>query len=196
MAADKALAARRVEEVLRIRLDGAEFWDVRDFVREKEAEAGSAWHLAEDASPLSDSQIRRYQQRADALMMKAHERSRRKLFRRHLAQRRNLYARAVTTGEISTALAVLKDEATLLSLYERPVARPPAGANKSRAERLAESVAFYEAIVASSAPLAERMRAQERIDRLLGLEMLDIDERLRALEEAVCGQQDQDQPSP
>jgi hypothetical protein len=115
--ADKALAARRVDEVLRIRLDGAEFWDVREYVREKQAEPGSAWHLEEGATPLSDSQLRRYQQRADALLERSHERSRKKLLRRHLAKRRNLYAKATLAGDVRAALACLRDEAELLGLY-------------------------------------------------------------------------------
>ena len=34
-------------------------------------------------------------------------------------------------------------------------------------------------------PLADRVKAQERIDKLLGLENLDVEERLKALEEAM-----------
>jgi hypothetical protein len=115
--ADKAQVARRIDDVLRIRLDGAEFWDVREFVREKEKEAGSAWFLAEGETPLSDSQIRRYQRKADRLMLESHERSRKRLLRRHLAQRRHLYARAATTGDFRAALSALQDEAELLGLY-------------------------------------------------------------------------------
>jgi hypothetical protein len=189
--ADKALAARRTEDILRIRLDGAEFWNVREYMREKEKEDGSAWFLAEGETPLSDSQIRRYQTQADKLMTASHERSRNKLFRRHLAQRRSLYARAVTTGEIRTALACLRDEAEMLGLYS-PRPRTTAGEGGGeidRKQRLNQSVAFYESVVCSNAPLPERMRAQERIDRLLGLENLDIVERLSRLEEAQARDQ-------
>jgi hypothetical protein len=127
--ADKAQVARRIDDVLRIRLDGAEFWDVREFVREKEKEAGSAWFLAEGEGPLSDGQIRRYQQRADRLMLASHERSRKKLFRRHLAQRRNLYARAATTGDLRVALACLESEAKLagLALPDKVALTDPTG---------------------------------------------------------------------
>jgi len=114
--ADKALVARRVEDILRIRLDGAQYWDVREYVREQEAEEGSAWFVGE-GNPLSDAQVRRYQQRADALIYESHDSSRKRLFRRHLAQRKALYARAVTTGDIRAALAVLQDEARLTRLY-------------------------------------------------------------------------------
>jgi len=41
----KAQVERRVAEVLAIRLDGAEFWHVREYVREKEREDGSPWRL-------------------------------------------------------------------------------------------------------------------------------------------------------
>jgi hypothetical protein len=104
----------RVNDALRIRLDGAEFWDLREFVRE---EAGSAWHLEPGENPLSDSQIRRYQQWADAAIDASGERSRKKLLRRHAAKRRNLYAKAVLAGDHRTALACLSDEAKLLGLY-------------------------------------------------------------------------------
>src|SRR5262249_11094532 len=146
--ADKALSARRVEDVLRIRLDGAEWWDVREFVREKEKEEGSAWFLADGQEPLSDSQIRRYQQRADALMMQAHERGRRNLSPGNLAHRRTLFGRAPRRGAPRPALACLRDEADLLGLYAGRVKPPAPGPEKDRKTRLAEAVAFYESIVA------------------------------------------------
>jgi hypothetical protein len=59
--------------------------------------------------------------RADALILRSHERSRKKLLRRHLAQRRNLFAKAVISGDYRTALAVARDEAELQGLY------PPKG---------------------------------------------------------------------
>jgi hypothetical protein len=129
--ADKALAARRLDDILRIRLDGAQWWDVREFVREKEKEEGSAWHVGPDGKPLSDAMIRKYQERADKLVYESHEKSRKKLFRRHLAQRRNLYARATTAGDIRTALACLDSEADLLGLYPpRKVAPTTPDGNK------------------------------------------------------------------
>lgn len=115
--ADKALSARRVDDILRIRLDGAQWWDVVEFVREKQQECGSAWFVPEGEKSLSEGMIRKYQEKADRLMVTSHERSRKKLFRRHLAQRQNLYARAVTTGDIRTALACLDSEAKLLGIF-------------------------------------------------------------------------------
>jgi hypothetical protein len=116
---DAATAQRRVDDLLRIRLDGAEFWDVREFVRQKEAEPDNHWTLAEDATPMSDRQLRRYIDRADAAIATSSKRGLNRLRKRHLAQRRNLYAKAVLTGDIRTALACLRDEAEMLGLYEK-----------------------------------------------------------------------------
>jgi hypothetical protein len=117
MKATKAQIQTRVEEVLRIRLDGAEFWDVREYAREKEREAGSSWELPPGGKPLSDGQLWRYITRADQLIAESCRASRKKLLRRHLAQRRNLFAKAVSSGDIRTALAVLRDEAELQGIY-------------------------------------------------------------------------------
>jgi hypothetical protein len=115
--ATKATVDRRVEELLRIRLDGAELWDIREYVREQEAKEGSAWHLADGQKPLSDAQLYRYLQRVDSHIAEATREGRKRALRRHLAQRRNLYAKAVLQGDVKAALAVLRDEAALLDLY-------------------------------------------------------------------------------
>jgi hypothetical protein len=115
--ATTAQIALRVEEVLRIRLDGAEFWDVREYAREKEKEAGSAWTLPEDGKPLSDGQLWRYIAQADKLIAESCHSSRKKLLRNHLAVRRNLYAKCVSAGDYKAALACKRDEAELLGLY-------------------------------------------------------------------------------
>jgi hypothetical protein len=117
MKATKATIQRRIEEVLRIRLDGAEFWDVREYAREKEQEAGTVWELKDGAKPLSDGQLWRYIGRADRLIAESSRASRKRLIRRHLAQRRNLYAKSVVAGDYRTALAILRDEAELQGLY-------------------------------------------------------------------------------
>jgi len=115
--AEALRVARRVEEVLRIRLDGAQFWDVCEYVREKERESGSAWELADGAEPLSDSQVRRYIQRADRLILASVKEKRGKVLRRHLARRERMYGAAMNAGDVRTALAVLQDEARLRGLY-------------------------------------------------------------------------------
>lgn len=120
MKATKAQLQARVEEVLAIRLDGAEFWHVREYAREKEQEEGSAWKLAEGQKPLSDGQLWRYIGQADKMMAESCRASRKRLLRRHLAQRRNLYAKAVSQGDVRSALACIADEARLLGLYDLP----------------------------------------------------------------------------
>src|SRR5579871_2448870 len=115
--ATKAIIAQRVEEILRIRLDGAEFIDVREYVREKEREPGSIWEVPDGAKPLSDAQLWRYIARSDQLLAQSCRASRKKLYRRHLAQRRNLYAKAVNQGDIRAALAVLDSEAKMIGLF-------------------------------------------------------------------------------
>src|SRR5262245_40206736 len=112
--ATRAPILRRVEELVRIRLDGAELWDVRQYVKGQEAREGSAWRRAEGQKPLSDIQLWRYIARADGLIAESCRPSRKKLLRRHRAQRRHLYAKAVYSGDYRTALAALDSEAKLL----------------------------------------------------------------------------------
>jgi hypothetical protein len=117
MKATKAQVEARVTELLRLRLDGAEFWDIREYVREKEQQDGSPWRLPAGQKPLSDSQLWRYLARVDQRIAESCRASRKKLRRRHLAQRRNLYAKALAQGDIRAALAVLADTAKLEGLY-------------------------------------------------------------------------------
>ena len=116
----KAQVEARVDEILRIRLDGAEIWDIREYVREKEQEDGSPWQLADGATPLTDSQLYRYLAKAEQLIAASSRASRNKLVRRHLAQRRSLYAKAVSAGDYRAALAALESEAKLQGLFDIP----------------------------------------------------------------------------
>lgn len=145
-----AVVARRVEEILRILLDGAEWWDTREFVREKEQEPGSAWELPPDAKPLSDSQIRRYIAKATAMIAESCRASRKKLFRRYLAQRRNLYAKAVAQGDVRAALAVLDSEAKMVGLFAPVKVAPtnPKGDQPYAALSDAEAAAALESLYA------------------------------------------------
>jgi hypothetical protein len=108
---------QRVEDVLRLRLDGAEGWDVRRYVAEREAAGTAPWNVSEGGKPLSERHIRRYVEAADRLIDESCRTSRKKLLRRHMAQRRKLYARALNKGDERTALAVLADLAKMQGLY-------------------------------------------------------------------------------
>jgi hypothetical protein len=104
MKSTKAEVMQRVEEILAIRLSGAEFWDVREYAREK------AWGV-------SDGQLYRYIAQADELIAQSLEKDRNKLLNRALAQRRALLARTMQVSDYRTALSILKDEADLCGLY-------------------------------------------------------------------------------
>jgi hypothetical protein len=128
--ANKALIARRVDDVLRIRLDGAEFWNVRRCVSESEKKEGSAWFLPEGAASLSDATLWRYIAQADKKIAESCRASSKKLLRRHLAQRRHIYAKALGADELRTALAALDSEAELLGLFppkRREISGPRGG---------------------------------------------------------------------
>ena len=117
MKATKATIQARVDDILRIRLDGAEFHDVRRYAAEKQAVGEPPWAVPEGEKPLSDRQLWRYVTEANRLMAVSSETSRKKRMRVHLARRKALYARAVNKGDERTALAVLADLAKLEGLY-------------------------------------------------------------------------------
>ncbi len=123
MRATDPIFRQRVEDVLRVRLDGAEGWDVRRYVAEMEAKGEPPWKIEEDGKTLSERQIRNYVAAADKLIAESCRQSRNKLLRQHQAQRRNLYARCVNKGDERTALAVLRDLAELQGLYGDEVTR-------------------------------------------------------------------------
>src|SRR5262245_36190965 len=107
MKASKELVRRRVEDLVQPRLDGAFlFSQIREYVIGQSQDEASPWHRPEGKKPLSDTQLRRYVQRADRQIDKTFDRSRKRLVRRHIGQRRSLFARAVTSGELSVALAI------------------------------------------------------------------------------------------
>jgi hypothetical protein len=104
MKSNKATVRQRVEEVLSLRLLGAEFPDIRQ-------------HASQQQWGVSDRQLWRYIAASDANLARTLERDRQKLLNRHTAQRRALYARAMAASDYRTALAVLRDEGELLALY-------------------------------------------------------------------------------
>jgi hypothetical protein len=106
MRSTKAEVAKRVLEVFKLRLGGAEFADLREFADAPE----QAWGV-------SDTQLRRYIAASDALCKEHFDAEADHLLNRHLLQRRTLYAHAMGAGDFRTALAVLQDEAKLEGLY-------------------------------------------------------------------------------
>jgi hypothetical protein len=111
MKATRATIQARVEQVLRIRLAGAEFWDIRQYAAEEDPDTGRPWNV-------SARQLWRYIAAADNMLAQQLEKNRTKCLNRHIATRRALLARATQVGDYRTALAVARDEAELLGLYD------------------------------------------------------------------------------
>jgi hypothetical protein len=109
MKATKATIRARVNEVLRLRIAGAQFQDIRDYANAPDRDGGP-WNV-------SDSQLRRYIAASDQLLDQTLEKKRERLFNLHVARRSALYARAVKADDWRAALQCLKDEAELLNLY-------------------------------------------------------------------------------
>jgi hypothetical protein len=93
---DAAEVARRVGEVLRIRLDGAQLHDTVHYASE------NGWNV-------SDRQVATYIRRADELLVERQDKSRKRVIARRLSQREALFARALNAADYRTALAVLAD---------------------------------------------------------------------------------------
>jgi hypothetical protein len=117
MKASKATVRARVDDILRVIVDGAEPWQIGPYVAEQEQAGAAPWTVPDGGKPLSRRQIRRYVSWAERLMAASPRTDREKLLRKHEAQRRNLYARAVNKGDERTALAVLQDLAKMQDLY-------------------------------------------------------------------------------
>src|SRR5690349_4417564 len=100
MKSTKAEVQKRVEEILKIRLAGAEFHDILQYAAENH------WNVGE-------RQLWTYIQKSDQRLAETLEKDRAKIFNRHVAQRRALFARTTAVADYRTALAVLKDEAQL-----------------------------------------------------------------------------------
>jgi hypothetical protein len=139
MKSTKAEVMKRVEEVFKLRLGGAEFADIREYARAPE----QSWNV-------SDSQLWRYVAAADQLVKARFDARAEHLLNRHLLQRRTLYAHAMGAGDFRTALAVLQDEAKLEGLYPpqkiaptNPQGDKPYEGTLTDDERLAALQALY-----------------------------------------------------
>src|SRR5437868_5450607 len=108
----KAEKTKRIMEVLRLRIGGAECPDLVQFSSAPEQN----WQVGE-------RQLRKYIAAADALMKKYFDAKADYLLNRHLLQRRQLYAHALGAGDWGTALRVLQDEAKLEHLYPELIRR-------------------------------------------------------------------------
>jgi hypothetical protein len=151
--ASKAEVAKRVEEVFRLRLGGAEFADILQHASAPE----QAWGV-------SERQLWNYIAAADRLIKERFDAKAGHLLARHLLQRRQLYAHAMGAGDFRTALAVLQDEAKLEGLYPptkiaptNPEGDKPYECSLSDAERAAALSRLYAAVgTGAGGPPAEQ----------------------------------------
>ncbi len=97
---------RRVLEVLRLRLDGADLAQICDYA----AHQAPPW-------ALSRSQLYRYIRAAERYCKRHFEKEAGTLLARHVRQRERLYARANADGDLATALRALDSAARLAGLF-------------------------------------------------------------------------------
>ncbi len=115
--ASEATSTARRNDFVHLILDGAETWDLIDFVRHAEKDPESNWFLAKDVPPLSLAMIKTYKTRALRIIRASGEKDRNKLLSLGLAKRRNIYSAAAKAGDWRTALAAQRDHDELLGLY-------------------------------------------------------------------------------
>jgi hypothetical protein len=130
MKSTRAEVRKRVEEVFKLRLGGANFADIVQYASAPE----QAWGV-------SERQIWNYIKAADELIVERFDAKAPYLLNRHLLQRNQLYAHCMGAGDYRTALAVLKDEAELEGLYPPHKIAPtdPTGTKEYAADVRAES---------------------------------------------------------
>jgi hypothetical protein len=104
MKSDNATIARRVDEIFRLRIDGAKRQTILRYTSE------NGWGV-------SERQIETYIRRADEMLTKRREKNRELTFALHLARRERLYAEAVKAKDYRIALAILDSDAKLCNLF-------------------------------------------------------------------------------
>lgn len=114
---DAAETAARVEKILALRLDGAQFHDLHTYANDPSAEGveargGAPWNL--DAPALWE-----LIHRADDVLVARVETKRGRAVALQLARRDTLYLRAINAGDYAVALSILRDQATILGMYPK-----------------------------------------------------------------------------
>lgn len=114
---DVAETAARVEKILALRLDGAQFHDLHTYANDPSAEAaegrgGPPWNL--DAPALWE-----LIHRADDILVARVETKRGRAVALQLARRDTLYLRSINAGDYAVALSILRDQATILGMYPK-----------------------------------------------------------------------------
>lgn len=114
---DQITKERRIDEVVKLRIQACRLWNLRDYVRQNEENPESPWFLPDGEAPLSDGMLSRYIKDADEVILASVDRDRPRRIKTHLARREELYARAIVAGEVRVAHQVLAETAQLEGLY-------------------------------------------------------------------------------
>ena len=162
---------QRVDDLLKIRIDGAQAWDAVDFVRSRESgeEAADPWKLDEGEKPLSEARIAALLAEADRLILESVRSDPSEMVARQIVQRRNLYARALQNGELSVALGCLRDEAALLGLY--PTRTNSVLTHESRLAEIAVAIEGTGAQAGAGQPGAEGTEGSRSVPEVTGGEL-------------------------
>ncbi|MBX9677155.1 MAG: hypothetical protein K2X38_00230 [Gemmataceae bacterium] len=119
MRGTKLQAEGRVTSLVRILLDGAATWDVREFVAQEERNPESPWFLQEGEQPRSYAGIMKCLRTAKQVVAAEGNDDREQLLRQHIAKRNTVYAKAMESGDLRAALACLDSQAKLLGLFPK-----------------------------------------------------------------------------
>jgi hypothetical protein len=117
----EATAELRLAELLRIRLAGAQWWDVVEYVKEKvEAKDASGKRIGDPVwgnRMICRAQLFEYLAKVKELIAESCKAERADLIDEQIAVRRELRATAIQQGDTRTALACARDESELRGLY-------------------------------------------------------------------------------
>jgi len=107
----KATVAQRVDEIALLLIAGVRFADIVRLASTR------GWGV-------SERQLRRYLEIAHDRLAELANRKLGHLLGLQIAQRQTLFARALKAGDLRMCLDILKDDAKLLGLYQKPNAAP------------------------------------------------------------------------
>ena len=118
--ATPVIGRARKLEIVQLRLNGAQWYEVLEWIRTREAEPVTEKNPANcwtSEYKLSLASVFWYIGEADKIISELAEINRDRAYKKHLAQRQNLYAKAVNMGDIGNALRVLDSMAKLQDLF-------------------------------------------------------------------------------
>lgn len=118
--ADKSTFEARIQEIVQIKLDGAQRWDILQYVAEKTATGADGKPPQEPwktRRAIAERTVDNYIAEANRRIVAALRAMEPDHFAQGLMKRHALYARAVNSGDINAALSILKDLSALKDEY-------------------------------------------------------------------------------